>query len=197
MVGEGRVLSELGRLAEALREEPAEAIAAYLAQVRRAVERRQSAERRDAALLEALSPDELPTPARVLQLRRNADARTRLIQAFGLYTSSDLAELRQAATRNPSSVPTKWLRDGRIFAVAWGGDRRYPGFQFDPSGHPLPGLKDILASLSPLMRGWELALWFTAPNSTLDGTRPVDLLADKPDAVFEAAAHEAESAESW
>ncbi len=197
MVGAGRVLSELGRLAEALREEPAENIAAYLSQVRRAVEQRQSGERRDTALLEVLSPDELPTAARVLQLRRNAHARMRLIEEFGLYTSSDLAELRQAATRNPSSVPTKWLREGRIFAVAWGGDRRYPGFQFDASAHPLSGLKDVLATLWPLLRGWELALWFTAPNSTLDGARPVDLLADKPETVLDAAAHEAKSAESW
>lgn len=197
LVGEGRVISEVHDLIAVLRDEPTELVIVYLSRARRAIELLAAERRRDEGLLEALAPQELPTPARLLQLRRNAAARNRLIEEFGLYTTAELAELRQADTENPSSVPARWLRDLRIFAVPPIGDRRFPGFQFDASGRPIPIVRDVIQALALTLGGWELALWFTGPNSTLDGGRPVDLLATHPPDVLAAARHEVEAGESW
>lgn len=197
IVGEGRVISEVHDLIEVLRGEPTELVVVYLSRARRVIELLAAERRRDEGLLEALAPQELPTPARLLQLRRNAAARNRLIEEFGLYTTAELAELRQADTENPSSVPARWLRDLRIFAVPAIGDRRFPGFQFDGSGRPIPSVRDVIQALASTLGGWELALWFTGPNSTLDGSRPIDLLATQPTDVLAAARHEVEAAGSW
>jgi hypothetical protein len=53
-----------------------------------------------------------------------------------------------------------------------------------------------LAVLAPVLRGWELALWFTGANVALRGRRPVDLLGSNADAVLEAARYEAATG-SW
>jgi hypothetical protein len=172
-------------------------LVARIRQLRILDERLTASDAQDAAMLDVLTPaSEVPTPARILQLRRNAVARHALVQEFGLYSSTELAELRAATTENPSSEPGRWLRERRIFAVPGGGDRRFPGFEFDDSGRPLAAIKPVLALLAPGLRGWELALWFSGANVALGGRRPVDLLGSDPDAVAEAARYEATTG-SW
>lgn len=141
-------------------------------------------------MIEAMMPSRVPTAPMVLQARRNSAARVELIDEFGLLSSGDIAELNQSKAENRAALASRWKGESRIFSVKHDGRDWFPGFQFDPNGRPR---KEIVAVLSALgnSREWETALWFTASNAYLDGDRPVDRLADDPEAVLRAAEHEA------
>lgn len=118
-----------------------------------------------------------------------------LAEEFGLLSSPDLdARRREAAgvadlPSNPSATPTRWEREGKIFALRQDGRNLYPTFQFDARWTPRPVIGDTLKALGA---GWDresVALWFTARNGWLDGRRPVDALSDEPDLVITAATH--------
>lgn len=187
--------AELKRLRETLADEPRDNVIPIVRYLQQVADRLATERATDSALLDALMPAEIPAPPRLLQVRRNADARRQLIDGHGLFSSAELAELRDADTANPSVVPGRWLRERRIFDVPPLGDRRFPGFQFDPSGRPRPVIRDILAAMGEVLRGWELALWFTGSNAALDGDRPVDRLDRDPAAVVAAAAYEVAKAQ--
>lgn len=195
--GTPEVIDLAQRMLLALVDEPAGVLARRLRVLSILAEDMTNRAGRDEEIIRTLAATAIPDAPRVLQLRRNASAREQLITEFGLYSSHTLAELRNAETENVSAAPSRWSREGRIFDVPPIGDRRFPGFQFDSSGRPLPILREIIATLGPLLEGWELALWFTASNASLDGARPADLLERAPESVREAARFEVESAASW
>lgn len=147
-------------------------------------------EARMPAMIEAMMPTTVPTAPAVLQARRNSAARSALIEEFGLLTSADVAEINQSQAENRSALASRWKGEGRIFAVRHGGRDYFPGFQFAGDGKPRPVVAEVLGALGG-DRGWETALWFLAANGYLDDRRPVDLLDGDPEAVAEAARHEA------
>ncbi|MGH3002912.1 MAG: hypothetical protein ACRDM1_09690 [Gaiellaceae bacterium] len=140
-------------------------------------------------LLDALTPEERPpSPAAVLQVRRNAEARKRLLEEFGALTSTEVAELAGSTAANRSATANRWRQEHRIFGVRHHDVVYYPGFQFGSDGRPLPVLRDVLDVLSAHgLTDWEIALWFTTSARSLGDRRPVDLLAADPGAVVEAA----------
>jgi hypothetical protein len=142
-------------------------------------------------LIERLMPDELelPTPAAVLQARRNAEARTALLQEFGALRSQEVAELAGSRAANRAALANRWRGEGQILAVTLGDELLYPGFQFTSEGRPHPTVRSALATLrtDQHLTDWQAALWFASPTGWLGGRRPVDLLDEQPDAVVEAA----------
>lgn len=118
-----------------------------------------------------------------------------LSNEFLLLDSRALDERRRQAGgegspgTNPSATPTRWEREGKIFALRRGGRNLYPSFQFDASWSPLPVVRQTLQALGTRWSGESVALWFTARNGWLDGARPVDLLQLDPDRVVAAAEH--------
>ncbi|MHB8295401.1 MAG: hypothetical protein ACYDH5_12400, partial [Acidimicrobiales bacterium] len=64
--------------------------------------------------------------------------------------------------------------------------QRYPAFQFDDHGRPLPIIGEVMAAAGPFA-GWGLALWFTGASERLGGARPVDGLRSEPGSVLAAA----------
>ncbi len=157
------------------------------------------AERRDEMqaemqrMIESMVPrSAVPLPAQVLQARRNAEARHELLQEFGAFKSADIGEAAGSKASNRGALAHRWKSDGRVFSVVHNGAAYFPGFQFTPDGKPLTVVGDLLAILANIRPGWELALWFTASNGWLGGKRPVDLLVTSPEAVLDAARHEAE-----
>jgi hypothetical protein len=140
-------------------------------------------------LADAMTPPiPVPTAPVVLQARRNAVARTELMNEFGVLTSAQVAELAGSEAKNTSALAGRWRREGRLIAVDHQGTTYYPGFQLDPEGRPRPVVADVLSHLSQLdTTPWQQALWFMAANGWLDGRRPVDLLDDQPGAVVSAA----------
>lgn len=144
------------------------------------------------SLIDLLMPAfDVPRPAAVLQARRNSDARRGFLEEFGALTSSEVADHAGSRAANRSALATRWRKEGRAFAVTLHDTLYYPGFQFDENGRPLPVIGQTLDALGSRELGeWELALWFATRNGWLGDRRPVDLLADDPAAVVEAARRE-------
>ena len=145
-------------------------------------------------LVEALMPEDLavPTPAAVLQARRNAEARSALLTEFGVLRSQEVADLAESRASNRAALANRWRAENRVVAVPVGDELLYPGFQFGAEGKPKPAIGptiDLLRS-DPHTTDWQIALWFVTPTSWLGGIRPVDLLDEDPDAVIDAARRE-------
>ena len=180
----GVLLGERGRDAEALAEVLAAATDAWAARGNDL-----------AQLIEALTPEqpELPTPAVVLQARRNVEARNALLTEFGALRSSEIAELAGSRAANRAALANRWRAEQRLVAVPVGDELLYPGFQFTSEGKPHPAVGAALAALraNAQVSDWQAALWFAGPNGWLGGRRPVDVLDAEPDAVADAARREA------
>lgn len=142
-------------------------------------------------LIEAMIPDAVPTPAMVLQARRNSAARMQLAEEFGLLTSAEIADLNQSAAENRAALANGWKQAGKIFSVRLHGRDYFPGFQFDPDGRPREVIARLLAILGA-GSGWDTALWFLGDNGYLDGDRPVDRLEGDAEPLLEAARREVE-----
>jgi hypothetical protein len=153
-----------------------------------------SGESRFADLIERLMPEriDVPTPAVVLQARRNAEARTALLREFGALRSAEVAQMAGSRANNRAALANRWRGENRVVAVPVGDELLYPGFQFTPEGRPHPTVGAALRTLRSLsdLSDWQAALWFVGANGWLGGRRPVDLLDGDPGAVEDAARRE-------
>lgn len=146
---------------------------------------------RERNVLEAMLPSvEVMTGAATTQLLWNANARAEALREFGALTSAQIAELRGVTTTNPHTTPSRWVADGRVFAIERPTGRVFPAFQFQ-EGEPRPVIAGVLAALAGQLKGWEVLAWFTGSSGHLGGARPVDLLGSDPDGVVAAAAYQA------
>ncbi|MEI7063653.1 MULTISPECIES: hypothetical protein [Dickeya] len=89
--------------------------------------------------------------------------------------------------KNPSGLPNRWKRTGKIFAITSEGRDLYPAYALDIGGQPLPLLKKIIQVFGETKTPWSLAVWFGTPNSWLGNKKPKDLLISAPEQVLEAA----------
>jgi hypothetical protein len=140
-------------------------------------------------LVEQMTPElSLPTEPNLRQARRNAEARTQLLQEFGALTGEQIGEEHSQA-QNRHALAARWRKEGRIFGVHYRGQTLYPAFQFDAvSGEVKPSIRNVLAQMPrDRMSEWESALWWTAANGWLRGRRPADVLDDEPEGVATAA----------
>ena len=99
-------------------------------------------------------------------------ARTRASEAETLLTSDELAARVGLKTRQ--SVHD-WLKKGRI--VGWRGARRghvFPSGQLDKRGRPFDGLDRVAELFEDGYAAW---VWLTTELSSLDGAKPLTLLA--------------------
>jgi len=131
-----------------------------------------------------------PAPAVLRQARRNALARTALLQEFGALSAEQVHELAGSKARNRFALATRWRQEGRTIGVSHRGKTYYPGFQFDANGQPLAVIGEVIAVFGCDPDGWQTALWFILANGWLGGQRPVDLLHSDPQAVVSAAQQE-------
>lgn len=129
-------------------------------------------------LVDRYAPDiEIPPPAVLDQVRRNAQLRASLLQEFGAVSAEELADLVGSRAVRRRTVVDNWSRADRLVAVSWRGQTLVPGFQLLSDGHPDPALQPVLATLRQYgAEPWERALWWALPAPRLDGKRPVDLL---------------------
>lgn len=138
------------------------------------------------ALIEAMLPV-VPTTGTASQAVRNASARREFLAEYPTFTSADVARSAGSAAKNVAALATRWRKEGRVFAVSWGGELRYPAFQFDDAGAPLPGIKAVLEILQDVASDWQVALWFATPSPYLSRrARPIQFLSD-PDRLLSAA----------
>ncbi len=184
---------ELDELREALKGLSDEEARRLSARLLRVLEQLQAAvsnltqERLETVIDDLMPSLAFPSDAAVRQARRNAQARTELLQEFGALTGEQVAEERSKA-KNRHALAARWRKEARLFGVDYRGQILYPEFQFDDVGETRPVVKRVLAELPrDRMSDWEVALWWTAENGWLDGRRPVDLLDEAPEEIVEAA----------
>ena len=111
--------------------------------------------------------------ARARKTRERLATRTREGGLEALLTSDELAARVGLKTRQ--SVHD-WLKKGRI--VGWRGAKRgyvFPADQFDERGRPLEGLDRVVGLFGDGYAAWA---WLTTELSSLDGAKPLTLLAD-------------------
>ena len=153
----------------------AEEIREYLPEIRDA-----KSEERIAKLIGALVEfnDPLAEPRQKID-KANAELRVKFMRAFETFSSTEIAEHdNRQDSANPHNLASRWKAAGKIFAVEWQGQQRFPAFQFD-HGKPRPLIGKALKIFDGALGPWETAFWFVSSNKWLDGKAPVDVLADK------------------
>lgn len=113
--------------------------------------------------------------ADAIQARMRAKAVELVMNGTSWLTASELfAELPKKPS-NAHTVLSRWLEQGRIFAMEKSGVRIYPRYAFDAMVEPVPLLREVLkvlAGRSP----FQIASWFESPSNYLDGKRPREVL---------------------
>lgn len=139
-------------------------------------------------LAELLPVERLTVSEAILaQVRADAEARAELAARYGLLSAGEVAVAAGSSPRNAAAMASWWCKEGQIFAVEVEGVTRYPGYQFDSAGRPLPAVAAVLAAFGDRLGSWEIALWFVAANGWLGGLEPVEVLETEPEALAEAA----------
>jgi hypothetical protein len=122
----------------------------------------------------------VPTTGTASQAVRNATARRAFLAELPTLTSAEVASSAGSAAKNVAALATRWRKEGRIFAVPWGGELRYPAFQFDDAGVPLPVVRSVLEVFRGIGSDWQVALWFATPSPYLPRhARPIEVLSDQ------------------
>jgi hypothetical protein len=112
-----------------------------------------------------------------------------LLKAFrrsgGLATGDEIAA-RQAS--GGVLQLARWIHGREVLNFGWRGRIWLPVFQFERIGLVLCDAPSrAVGELAPVLDGWELANWFTAPHAALDDRSPLDMLPDDPGRVIDAA----------
>jgi len=121
----------------------------------------------------------------------NTAIRQRFMHEVETLSSAEVATAAGHEAKNRHQTAARWKAQARVFAVPYQGQDRFPTFQFDADGKPLPLIKKVLEVLPASRTPWQTAFWFVSSNSWLGGPAPRDMLADEV-AVLEAAAHESD-----
>ncbi|MFJ3451087.1 hypothetical protein ACIPM0_23115 [Pseudomonas sichuanensis] len=143
-------------------------------------------------LVEVMVPLEPISSTKLHQAQMLMKAKTAVLESGDWVTASEIAGLAKLSASNPSSQPSKWKREKRIFAITHNGADYFPLYGLDEarSYRPLSQLKDVIMVLESAKDAWQMAYWFMSENSWLASKRPQDLLRTDPDRVLEAAREE-------
>ncbi|ANC84185.1 TPA: hypothetical protein ACNV18_000081 [Pseudomonas putida] len=143
-------------------------------------------------LVEVMVPLEPVSSTKLHQAKMLMKAKTAVLMSGDWVTASEIASLAQLSASNPSSQPSKWKREKRIFAITHNGTDYFPMYGLDEMRgyRPLSQLKDVIMVLESAKDSWQMAYWFMSNNSWLASKRPQDLLRSDPGRVIEAAREE-------
>ncbi len=144
------------------------------------------------ALVEALTPDVELSRNKVVEAEMLADARRIVLESEDYVKATAIAGSASYSSKNPSSQPNRWKRNGQIFAIHYKGVDLYPAYALDHSEgvRPLPIMGEILKHLAD-KDDWQKAFWFEGLNSYLNNRKPKQLLRTQPAEVLRAAELEA------
>lgn len=106
----------------------------------------------------------------------------------GLATGDEVVRLMGEVFDQPVSVLARWIVEREVVCFIWKSEHLLPMFQFEPRSMSLRlPLRTVLSELVPVFDEWELAVWFSQPNSWLQGASPADLIGVDASAVLDAA----------
>ena len=157
----------------------------------------QARERRIEAVVDFMAGQMvLPSGIDQEMAQRLARRHARVLNEFGYFTAEQLAQANRSQASSRSALADNWRKRRLVFAVPHPDKSArerdvYPAFQFEEH-KPIKAVQAVLEAFGDRRAPWKLALWFTSNNGWLPGSaRPVDLLASDPQAVIEAARHDA------
>lgn len=127
--------------------------------------------------------------------RPAADADDHFVAMLGAYRRSgglaradEVVTLLESCGRPGVTTLARWIVARSVISFEWQLQAWLPWFQFRPGDDgPEPALPAVVAELSAVYDGWELATWFVQPNPALAGGVPIDRIDGDPDAVLQAA----------
>ena len=117
---------------------------------------------------------------------------TSLVNGFrrtgGLASSDEVLCWLRPHVDQPISVLARWIVTRQAVSLEWQGCTLLPVFQFDREDMSLrAGPREVAIELRGAFDDWDVASWFSQPNSWLSGVAPVDLIATDQAAVLQAA----------
>lgn len=106
----------------------------------------------------------------------------------GLARATEMkVRLRQRGEANIATI-TRWIVKHEVVHFEWETETWLPVFQFGAADmQPHAAVRRAILELAPLMQPWEVAQWFARSNVELAGRRPADILAEDPEALWQAA----------
>ena len=124
--------------------------------------------------------------------QRTVARRDWLIAHERWLTSEDIALGARGGVveSNKDQYAYQLRQSGQVLGVRHQRKRLHPACQFrEVEGRlePLPIMKSLLEVLPADASGWDQALWLFQPTGRLDGARPADVLATRPEDVLDAA----------
>lgn len=111
--------------------------------------------------------------------RDSIEWRKRFMSENECWSSAQIAKESGSNARNRAASASRWVADKKIFSVPYEGKTWFPRFQFQ-HGRPIPAVSKIIGVFPDHATGWDLAYFFTAPNTFIGGRRPLELLKDDP-----------------
>jgi hypothetical protein len=123
---------------------------------------------------------------------RHAQMQARAVQAVlensEWLAAEQIGELGGFSKSNLAAPANRWKQEGRIFALPYQGQDRFPRYTLDETYRPLPGVQPVLKALGAISP-WRIAAWFESVNAWLGNRRPRECVAIEPETVLQAAEH--------
>lgn len=137
-------------------------------------------------------PSATVTNGDVEAFHRTVARRDWLIAHERWLSSEDIAKGARGTLveSNKDQYAYQLRQSGQVLGVRHQRKRLHPECQFrevDGRLEPLPIMKSLLEVLPDDGSGWDQALWLFQPTGRLDGARPADVLATRPEDVLDAA----------
>jgi hypothetical protein len=128
---------------------------------------------------------------RTLDIRRaqkQARALEAVLENSEWLTAEEIGERGKFSPSNLAAPANRWKQEGKIFAVPYQGQDRFPRYGLDEAYRPIPGLESVLKLFGPISP-WRVAVWFESSNAWLANRRPRELLGNEPEKVRRATEH--------
>jgi hypothetical protein len=122
----------------------------------------------------------------ISRAQKQAKALEAVLENSEWLTAEEIGDRGKFSPSNLAAPANRWKQEGKIFAIPYQGQDRFPRYGLDEAFRPIPGLEPVLkllGSISP----WRIAIWFESTNARLDSRRPRELLGGEPEKVFRAA----------
>jgi hypothetical protein len=103
--------------------------------------------------------------------------RKRFMSENKTWSSAQVARESGSSARNRAAIASRWVSEKRIFSLPFAGKIWFPRFQFR-DGRPIPAISKVIRMFPDHSSGWDLAYFFTTPNSFIGGRKPLELLSE-------------------
>lgn len=108
--------------------------------------------------------------------------RKEFMSEYECWTSTEVARQSSSTAKNVPAIASRWKGEGKIFSVRFEGKTWFPRFQFQ-DGSPILAVATVIKAFPKHSTGWDLAFFFTNPNSYIGGRKPVEILKSDPERV--------------